>query len=181
MPSTLASATVADRSPTMGAVGVASPYSEALVGESRRGGLGRRGTVGWRLLSRNPRDQRRRRRDVKALVDHVNEQAGQLRQQTAPSALARIDQRLLGDIDRNIGAIDTRAAWNIGRTVNIDKLVDALNTRDRTARNAPTDATDTVTRTQLCQLTEPLAEWLTDRGYLTPTRAIDHQPQQDRG
>ena len=115
-------------------------------------------------------------RDVKARLDTLTERAGQLRQLSAPSALARRDQQLVGHIDRVIDAVDTWSAWNSGRGVNVHRLLDALDTLDHASRG-----TDANARTRVRQLTEPLADWLTDRGHLAPAPAVERQPDHDTG
>lgn len=88
-----------------------------------------------------------------------------------------MDRQLLGEIDRLVDAIDTWTHWNTGRNVNIHRLLEALDTLDNKARTTP----DAGARTQLRGLTQPLTEWLTDRGHLTPAATIEHQRERDHG
>ena len=69
------------------------------------------------------------------------------------------------------------ATRNTGRNVNSHRLVDALDTLYYKARTTA----DAGARTQLRELTQPLTEWLTDRGYLTPAPTIKYQPERDHG
>jgi hypothetical protein len=120
-------------------------------------------------------------RDAKARLDRVLGRVDQLRTAAAAHPAWSYEHQLLDGIDRLTTAIDTWNDWNTGQPTTPDALIESLDTLIAEARRAPPFALQhgEITSAQLDELTEPLGQWLVERGIIPLEHVVQHSLEHD--